>query len=300
MKHQWYPQCQLLTLQTDVGKQLFQAQYKNRRLSLKPVPFLPQIQKHLEVYPEQGLIITAENLYDLEGKLLLNGHFLFAKVAALQKNVLVIVYNDAEQQSLSKVLLWDKQRIIWEKHPSELIYTPKYIALFEEDFWSFYRNDGEQINTFFEPTSNIKFCGDLVVADAVGRHDVYSLISGKMIARNKQFVKASPSDDFALCIDLQRMATIWYRGQYSTLQNVSFAEIIDQAQLFYVQHGNDKEFTVYTYDYCAQPMATGVNVISYNEATHVLLIGNFDNLKRYRVFRKLTEKGPSSALMTLD
>ena len=277
MKHKFYSQCGLLILNDGYGERLFKVgQHKGKRKAV-PVDFIGGAQKFITVCQEHNLVITPTGLFTLKGETVEEGDFAAVKTVCYRNTLLLIFQNSSTDERVEKVWLWNKNRVVWRQNPEKLIYTDKYIAVFLKGFWKIYNTKGRPIGIERALSSPIQIKGDLLISDAVGCHDLYSLKTGVAVMCNQQLLNVSARRDFAIGVNLQRTATLWCDGISMTIDNVAFADIIDEAELFFIKYQNFTHYTVFRYAASLSALSenlefTAVEFISYDEKGKQLVV----------------------------
>lgn len=287
MIHKFYQKCSLVVIKDDSGERLFKTErYKNKD-KLVAAEFIKGAQKFIKVYDEHNLIITPDGLYTLNGDLIECGCFAYVETKQYGNTLLLIFKHSYTDERIDKVYLWDKKQIVWRCTPKKILYTDKYIAVYHET-WGIYDTAGNRLLFNGKLSSEIRICGDLIISDMVGCHDVYSLKTGETIMQNQQIVKASTTQDFAIGLNLQRVATLWYEGKILKLDEVVLVDIIDEIEMFCIKHQNFGDVTVFKY--CAlfsalneNLMFTSVKMISFDKDDKQLMVNLGHSVLFYKV-----------------
>ena len=289
MEHKFYSHCNLLVVSEDAGERLFKIERRKNKRKPVPVDFINGVQKFIKVYCEYNLIVTPTVLFTLNGEIVSEGYFACAETMVCQ-GVLLLVLRNSPGGSADKALLWDGVRVIWQQTASAFVYTDKYIAVFQKEHWQVYDFKGLPIKMERKLSYAIQIKGDLLISDAVGCHDVYSLKTGELIMGNQMLVRASEYRDFAIGVNLQNTATLWYAGKFMTFDNVAFVDIIDEIELFYIKYKNFTYYSVFGYAGSMFELSrdlefTAVDFISYDKDKKQLAIVCEDNIAFYKVTR---------------
>lgn len=287
MTHKFYQKSSLVVIKDDSGERLFKSErYKNKD-KLVASEFIKGAQKFIKVYDEHNLIITPDGLYTLNGDLIECGCFAYVETKQYGNTLLLIFKHSYTDERIDMVYLWDKKQIVWRCAPKKILYTDKYIAVYHET-WGVYDTAGNRLLFNGKLSSEIRICGDLIISDMVGCHDVYSLKTGETIMQNQQIVKASTTQDFAIGLNLQRVATLWYEGKILKLDEVVLVDIIDEIEMFCIKHQNFGDVTVFKY--CAlfsalneNLMFTSVKMISFDKDAKQLMINLGHSVLFYKV-----------------
>ncbi|MBQ8482124.1 MAG: hypothetical protein IJ532_06285 [Alphaproteobacteria bacterium] len=277
MKHKSYSNG-LIVISDERGDRLLKIESADERKQLGAVDFLPTPQKFIKIYPEHNLIITPDNLYTLQGNSVISGNFELSDITVFSRNLLICSKINGEKK---RVLIWNGADITRDTTVVKLLRNDKYIAALHDN-WNIFDIEGKHILTIGSSAPDIRLGNDCVVIDEVGNHTVYSLKTGRCIMHNQQIVKISSWCDFAIGVDLQRKATIYCEGNISHFFEVSYIELADEAQLFYVRYGKSDSYVVYDY-HTLKILAEDVNLISYDEEDDTLLIASPPEFCKYKV-----------------
>ena len=270
----------LLVITDDSGSRLFKIEYTDNKRKLCAVDFLPTSQKFIEVYPEHNLIITPDSLYTLQGKLILSENFDLADIICFPHNLLICPKSNGER---NRVLVWNGKEITQNTKIVKLLHNDKYIAVLCEN-WSFFDIEGNLVLTIDKSTPDIRLGSNMVVLDEVGNHTLYSLKNGECLMSAQQIVKLSSCCDFAVGVDLKRKATIYHDGKISYFFGVSYVDLVDDAQLFYVCYEKSASYSYVMYDYHRLNVFNeGAVIISYDKENHTLLVANPPEFVEYKV-----------------
>lgn len=288
MEHKFYSQCGLLVVSEDFGERLFKVEQRKGKRKAVPADFIGGTQKFIMVCFEHNLIITPTCLFTLDGKKVEEGDFACVKTVCYQSTLLLIFLNSPTDQKVEKVWLWDKKRIIWRQNSERLIYTDKYIAVFQKGNWKISNTKGQPIGIEHTLSSAIQIKGDLLISDEVGRHDVYSLKTGMAIMCNQQLLRVSERCDFAIGLSMQRTASLWYEGHFVTIDNVAFIDIIDEAELFFIKYQNYTHYSIFRYAatlsvLSENPEFTSVEFVSYDKKNKQLAVSTDSGIMFYNV-----------------
>lgn len=287
MIHKFYQKCSLVVIKDDSGERLFKTErYKNKD-KLVASEFIKGAQKFIKVYDEHNLIVTPDGLFTFNGDLIEGGCFAYVETKQYSNTLLLIFKHSYTDERIDKVYLWDKKQIIWRCAPKKILHTDKYIAVYHET-WGIYDTAGNRLPYNWKLSSEIRIYGDLIISDMVGCHDVYSLKTGETIMQNQQIVKASTTQDFAIGLNLQRVATLWYEGKILKLDEVVLVDIIDEIEMFCIKHQNFGDLTVFKY--CAlfsalneNLMFTSVKMISFDKDAKQLMVNLGHSVLFYKV-----------------
>lgn len=288
MEHKFYSQCGLLVLNDESGERLFKIEQRKGKRKAVSVDFIGGAQKFITICPEHNLIITPNGLFTLTGDVAETGDFACVKTVSYRSTLLLIFQNSSADASVEKVWLWDKKGIIWRQTPEKLIFTDKYIAVFQKGFWKIYNTKGQPISVERPLSSAIQIKGDLLISDEVGCHDVYSLKTGMAIICNQQLLKVSARRDFAIGVNLQRTATLWCDGNSMTIDNVAFVDIIDDAELFFIKYQNFTHYSVFRYAASLSALSenlefTSVEFIAYDKESKQLAVATDNGILFFEV-----------------
>lgn len=278
MKHKLYSN-NLLVVTDDSGSRLFKIESVAGKSQLNSVGFISKPQKFIHIYPEHNLIVTPQTLYTLNGDVIENGDFDQMKIIYFPK--IVLLHSNPKTERIC-VFIWNGKKIVHNETILKLVYSDKYIALHKSDGWIFFDDNGRYVLSVSKNTPYIRLSGDIVVFDEVGNHCAYSLKSGRWIMERQQLIKVSAKYDFAIGVNLLQDATIYHNGKLKHLSAVSYAEIIDEARLFYVLHEQSKLYTVYKYSNL-EVFAQNMEIVSYNPDSRILLLATPPDFSTFRI-----------------
>ena len=288
MKHQIDYDNHLLVIENEGKFRLFEYQCSKEQTVLFPAPFLSEPQDYMRIYSKQNLLVAKDSIYTLQGKVLIESLFTKAEIADLGDSCLIITtHND----TLDSVILWNGYKILWQSNPQKIVRNDKYAAVFECGSWSVIDANGKiPCPGLTITTEHIKIIGNFLIVDsAIGCHDVYSLKERKYIFHNQQIVKISRTENFILSVNLKQEATVYYNKEINKLQNVAYVELIDEANLFYVQYSQNNNYTVYQYNANLIPFAKDAEIVSYDKQHKHLLIYDAEGLKRFAVSNYISD-----------
>lgn len=278
MKHKSYLN-NLVVITDDNKDRLFRIDGSGEKKQFVVVDFLPTAQKFIKIYPLHNLIITPENLYTLQGVMVKEGSFDLAEIICFARTILICSKLSERNYDVS---FWNGEEMLQSYSVSNVVYNDKYVAMYGNAKWKFFDSEGNLLQTFYKDISSVRICGDMVIFDEVGNHSAYSLKTGSCLMSKQMIIKAGLSNDFVVGVDLSRKATIYHEGAISYLEDVSFVELIDEAQLLYVRYGITNNYVVYEY-HDLKLFAADVFIISYNEDKHTLLITSPSGFFEYQV-----------------
>ena len=175
----------------------------------------------------------------------------------------------------------ERQKITHNIKIVKLLHNDKYIAVLCKK-WSFFDTKGNLVMTIDRSTPDIRLGNDMVVMDEVGNHTLYSLKTGECLMSTQQIVKISSCCNFAIGVDLKRKATIYHDGKISYLFGVSYVDLVDEAQLFYVCYDEAASYVIYDYHHL-NIFNEGAVIISYSKENHTLLVANPPEFVEYKV-----------------
>jgi len=278
MKHKSYLN-NLVVINDDNKDRLFRIDDSGGKKQLIVVDFLPTAQKFIKIYPLHNLIITPEKLYTLQGVIIKEGNFDSAEIICFARTMLIC---SKLSECNYDVSIWNGEEMIQNHSVSNVVYNDKYIAMYNTAKWKFFDSEGNLLQTFYKDVPSVRISGNTVIFDEVGNHSAYSINTGACLMSKQMIIKAGSSSDFVVGVDLSRRATIYHKGTTSYLENVSFVDLVDEAQLLYVRYDITSNYVVYEY-HDLKLFAADVSVISYDEEQHVLLITSPSGFFEYRV-----------------
>lgn len=280
MKHRFYPDFSLLVVKDNSGERLFKLEWQGDKFKPVNADFISGAKKFIKVYSDYNLIITPEYLFTLNGQIIEQGDFTQVKSVEYPDTLLLVVQSSQEQ--VNEVLLWNGKEIIWRRTPRIFIHTTKYIGVHLGEFWEIFDHHGKLLNKNFQPASAVRIEGDLLIRDMLGYHDVYSLDYEELVLQNRQLVRASAFDNFAVGVNMQRSADIWYNGKHFNMEKVEFVELLDEAGIFYVQQQNQEGYDVYLCKYPDKAFIKNAEIVSFDELSHNVIIVKDGIIKQYK------------------
>ena len=278
MKHKSYSN-NLVVITDDNKSRLFRVDDSGEKKRLVVVDFLPAVQKFIKIYPLHNLIVTPEKLYTLQGAMIKEGSFDLAEIIRFARTILICSKLSENKYNIS---FWNGEEMLQSRSVSNVVYNDKYIATYDNAKWNFFDGEGNLLQTFYKDVSSVRICGDTAIFDEVGNHSAYSIKTGSCLMSKQMIIKAGSLNDFVVGVDLSRKATVYHEGMISFLEDVSFVELVDEAQLLYVRYDITSNYVVYEY-HDLKLFAADVSVISYDEEQHVLLITSPSGFFEYRV-----------------
>lgn len=281
MKHKFYPECSLFVVKDDTGERLLKLECQENKFRPVSVDFIIDAQKFIKVYSEYNLIVTPTKLFTLDGKLIEQGNFPQIQTVSCTNAILLIILG-ASANIVNEVLLWNGKKVIWRCVPQDLLYTDKYIGVYQGKYWKVYDTNGKLLTPDYKPTSSIRIEGDMLISDMLGYHDVYSLKDKKMVLQNQQLVKVSSWENFAIGINMQRVANIWCKGEYVNLKNVEFIELLDEAGIFYIRHNHQKGYDVCLFTNPDRPFIKNAEIVSFDEISRNFIIVKDGIIREYK------------------
>ena len=291
MEQKLFKECGLLQLTDGNKSRLFRVP-KNllveplelaESFEIEMLPFLPEPQTVLNVYPDANLIVTQDSIMTLDGQIIMQNEKDKISVIPIKNDTEWIILQDSmhDNDTRFRLTFWDgkaQRDYIWGRY---LLQSEKYLALFTscDRRWSVYTIEGTLVLETTTATEEVRIHGDFLVAEGIGIHSAYTLkpnseTAGVCVFTNQQLILCSNTQNFAICANLQGLVSSYYNGFHRVHGKAEMIELYDRAGLYSLKR--DGRFFLYRFNgehYAANIYPCGADSVAYNQEENTLLIG---------------------------
>lgn len=243
------------------------------------LPFLPDPQVFLKIYPEARLIVTQDKLMTLEGKIILQYEKAKLSVELVSDKWLIIEDTLADSDIRYRITFWDGQNENSNIYGKHFLRNHKYIAVYtsSDHGWRVLTYDGKSVLKIKNVGMDMRICGDFLLTSSVGNYTAYGLDeknnNGRPVFENQQLILCSNWDDFILCSNIQGYVQTYYRGKYKKIGKLDSIELFDRAGVYVVK----KNGRFFLYKFNGKPVAAnicpyGADKVAYNQDENSILI----------------------------
>ncbi|MBR6355576.1 MAG: hypothetical protein IKR92_01860 [Alphaproteobacteria bacterium] len=250
---------------------------------IEVLPFLPEPQAILEVYPDANLIVTQDSIMTLDGQIIMQNEKDKISVIPIKDSAEWIILQDSmhDNDTRFRLTFWDgkaQRDYIWGRY---LLQSAKYLALFTscDHRWSVYTRDGMLVLETITTSEEMRIHGDFLVVEGIGTHSAYALkpdaeTAGLCVFTNQQLILCSNEQNFAICANLQGMVSSYYDGFRRFHGQAEMIELYDRAGLYALKRGG--RFFLYRFNgerFADNMYPCGADSVAYNQEENTLLIG---------------------------
>ena len=285
MQQKLFNSCGLLRITNSGKSNLYKVpeNISQEPFELETLPYLPEAQSVLEVYPEANLLLTQEALMTLDGKIILQQEHNKISVVPIGKKWMIVQDSMQNNDLRYRIMFWDgtkEREYIWGRF---LIYSEKYLAVYTsgDKRWCVYSYDDALVLDVDQEQAQADICGDFLVTESIGNYAVYSLrkqdsfyAKEHCIFAHQQLIIPSAYANFVLCANLQSVVQVYFEGVYSEYGKAEMIELYDRAGLFTLKRGG--KFFLYRLNgesYGENICPCGADLVAYDEDENTLLIG---------------------------
>lgn len=242
------------------------------------LPFLPEPQDFLKIYPDANLIVTQDELITIDGTILFQYEKAKVSVELVSDKWLIIEDMLSDNDGRYRITFWDGQRENGYMYGRRFLRSEKYLAVYtaSDNVWRVLTYDGKSVLKVKNVGDDVRICGDFLLTSCVGNYTAYALIKDKHkqpVFSHQQLVLCSSWDDFILYSNINGYVKTYYRGKHTQLGKIDAVEMFDRAGIFAIK----KNGRYFLYKFNGKPVAEnicpyGADKIAYNQEENSILI----------------------------